>query len=111
MPSVKNPNGPSKNRLAVRAAKVKRLRQKQSAEGKNKISKADMTRGARPGLLPTSGPRAKLSGKKARKLEKKMNYALKRQTRAEGEVEMKDAPEIDEEERKDVGEEEMEGVR
>ncbi|KAM4064361.1 hypothetical protein HRG_006181 [Hirsutella rhossiliensis] len=111
MPSVKNPNGPSKNRLAARAAKVKKLRQKQCAFGKNKISKADITRGARPGLLPTSGPRAKLSAKKARKLDKKMNYAMKRKMEAEGEAEMKDAPEIDGEEKHDGGEEEMKGIQ
>lgn len=89
MPSVKNPNGPSKNRLAARAARDKKLRQKKGAEGRHKISKADVARGARPGLLPTSGPRAKLSAKKARKLEKKMNYAIKRKMEAEGEAEMK----------------------
>lgn len=89
MPSVGNPNGPSKNRLAARASKAKKQRRKRSAEPKSKIAKADTTRGARTGLLPTSGPRAKISAKKARKLEKKMGYALKRKMEAEGEADMK----------------------
>lgn len=89
MPSVKNPNGPSKNRLAARASKAKKERRKRSLAPKDKIAKADATRGARAGLLPTSGPRAKVSGKRARKLEKKMGYALKRKQEAEGEAEMK----------------------
>lgn len=89
MPSVGNPNGPSKNRLAARASKAKKQRRKRSSEPKSKIAKADTTRGARAGLLPTSGPRAKISAKKARKLEKKMGYALKRKMEADGEEEMK----------------------
>lgn len=88
MPSVKNPNGPSKNRLAARDAAAKKVRRKRSEFTKNKISKQDIARGARPGILPTSGPRAKLSAKKARKLEKKMGYAMKRRMDAEGEKEM-----------------------
>ncbi|KAK2590309.1 hypothetical protein QQS21_012003 [Conoideocrella luteorostrata] len=95
MPSVKNPNGPSKNRLAARAAASKKVRRKQSELARNKISKQDISRGARPGILPTSGPRAKISAKKARKLEKKMGYAVKRRMDAEGEKEMKDAPDMD----------------
>ncbi|OTA77271.1 hypothetical protein M434DRAFT_402378 [Hypoxylon sp. CO27-5] len=96
MPSVKNPNGPSKNRLAARAAKARKASQKRSAGSVNKnnrVAKADEKRGARPGLLPTSGPNAALSSKKRRKLERKMGYALKRKMEAEGEVEMKDVPE------------------
>lgn len=89
MPSVKNPNGPSKNRLAARATKAKAQRRKKSEEARHKISKAETTRGARPGLLPTSGPRAQISAKKARKLEKKMGYAIQRKLDAEGEVQMK----------------------
>lgn len=90
MPSVKNPNRPSKNRLAARAAKARQANQKRAdPANRSKITKADKTRGARPGLLPTSGPRAAVSAKKARKLEKKMKYALKRQMEAEGEAEMK----------------------
>ncbi|KAI2603623.1 hypothetical protein GGR54DRAFT_460691 [Hypoxylon sp. NC1633] len=96
MPSVKNPNGPSKNRLAARAAKARKQNQKRGATAlnkKHKIAKADVLRGAKPGLLPTSGPNAALSAKKRRKLERKMGYALKRRMETEGEVEMKDVPE------------------
>ncbi|KAI9155177.1 hypothetical protein HJFPF1_07753 [Paramyrothecium foliicola] len=89
MPSVKNPNGPSKNRLAARASKAKAQRRKRSEEARTKITKAEARRGARPGLLPTSGPGKKLSAKKQRKLEKKMGYAVKRRMEAEGEAEMK----------------------
>ncbi|KAL7929816.1 hypothetical protein V8C35DRAFT_172000 [Trichoderma chlorosporum] len=97
MPSVKNPNRLSKNRLAARAAKAKKANQKRAdPANQNKITKADRTRGARPGLMPTSGPRAPISGKKARKLEKKMGYALKRKMEAEGEAVMKDAPATEE---------------
>ncbi|KAI0977628.1 hypothetical protein F4678DRAFT_20354 [Xylaria arbuscula] len=97
MPSVKNPNGPSKNRLAARTAKARKHSAKQLArktqEEKHKIVKADAARGARAGLLPTSGPNAAVSAKKMRKLERKMGYALKRKMEAEGEVEMKDVSE------------------
>lgn len=92
MPSVKNPNRPSRNRLAARAAKVrKQQRQKHEAAKTTKggVEKSDVKRGARPGLLPTSGPRAPISSKKQRKLERKMGYALKRKMEAEGEVVMK----------------------
>ncbi|KAK3936638.1 hypothetical protein QBC46DRAFT_295859 [Diplogelasinospora grovesii] len=96
MPSVKNPNKPSKNRLAARAAKSKKVRAQQSAAGKqSRIEKADARRGARPGLLPTSGPNAPLSSKKQRKREKQLAHALKRKMEAEGEVVMKDAPAAD----------------
>jgi hypothetical protein len=88
MPSVKNPNGPSKNRLAARASKAKAQRQQREAHARNKISKPDVARGARPGLLPNSGPNAKLSSKKQRKLDKKLGYALKRKMEREGEVVM-----------------------
>ncbi|EFY99790.1 hypothetical protein X797_001198 [Metarhizium robertsii] len=94
MPSVKNPNGPSKNRLAARASAAKKVRRKRSELARNKISKQDVARGARPGILPTSGPRAKVSAKKARKLEKKMGYALKRRMEAEGEKQMLGEPEL-----------------
>ncbi|PHH90376.1 hypothetical protein CDD83_3862 [Cordyceps sp. RAO-2017] len=111
MPSVKNPNRPSKNRLAARAAKATSQRRKRSLEGKNKINKADTKRGARPGLLPTSGPRAQMSAKKARKLEKKLGYALKRKMEADGEAEMKDAPQLEVDKLKNQGGEvEMEGI-
>ncbi|KAI1455436.1 hypothetical protein F4805DRAFT_459817 [Annulohypoxylon moriforme] len=96
MPSVKNPNGPSKNRLAARAAKARQANKKRVAGASkkdNRVAKADQKRGARTGLLPTSGPNAALSSKKKRKLEKKMGYALKRKMDAEGEIEMKDVSE------------------
>ncbi|CAJ2510412.1 Uu.00g051150.m01.CDS01 [Anthostomella pinea] len=94
MPSVKNPNGPSKNRLAARRATARSKTQKQTAQAsKNKIAKADATRGARAGLLPNSGPRAALSSKKRRKLERKMGYALQRKFERDGEVLMEDVPE------------------
>lgn len=89
MPSNGNLNGPSKNRLAARRSKGKADRRKRSQMPKDKVAKADTTRGARPGIMPTSGPRAKLSSKKAKKLEKKMGYALKRKMEADGEAEMK----------------------
>lgn len=89
MPSVSNPNGPSKNRLAARASKARKERRKKSETPKDKVAKADTTRGARKGLLPTSGPRAKLSAKKQRKVEKRAAHALKRKMEAEGEAEMK----------------------
>ncbi|KAI0847266.1 hypothetical protein F5Y00DRAFT_124282 [Daldinia vernicosa] len=96
MPSVKNPNGPSKNRLVARAAKARKQNQKRistaALDKKGRVAKADTKRGARPGLLPTSGPNAALSSKKRRKLERKMNHAMKRKMEAEGEVEMKDVP-------------------
>ncbi|OAA72422.1 hypothetical protein ISF_01495 [Cordyceps fumosorosea ARSEF 2679] len=109
MPSVKNPNGPSKNRLAARAAKARKTSQKRSEENKHKIAKVDVRRGARPGLLPNSGPNAKVSSKKARKLQKKLGYAMQRKAEAEGEAVMTDAP-ADEEERLGPDETEMEGI-
>ena len=97
MPSVKNPNAPSKNRLAARSAKARKSRQKAAALGQlasvgGKAAKADARRGARPGLLPTSGPRAPVSKKRARRDEKRIAHALKRKMEAEareGEVVMK----------------------
>ncbi|KAI0896196.1 hypothetical protein F4806DRAFT_53445 [Annulohypoxylon nitens] len=96
MPSVKNPNGPSKIRLAARAAKARKANQKRvtgASTKENRVAKADQKRGARTGLLPTSGPNKALSAKRRRKLEKKMGYAMKRKMEAEGEVEMKDVSE------------------
>ncbi|QUC20954.1 uncharacterized protein UV8b_05195 [Ustilaginoidea virens] len=83
MPSVKNPNAPSGNRLAARAAAARKTRRKRSQLARNKIPPRDVARGARPGILPTSGPRARLSAKKARKLDKKLGYALQRRAAAE----------------------------
>lgn len=91
MPSVKNPNKPSKNRLAARAGSIKKKAQQQSAAGRipSGIVKADLKRGARSGLMPTSGPRKPISAKRQRKLDKKLGYALKRKQEAEGDAEMK----------------------
>ena len=89
MVSVKNPNQPSRNRVAARAAKGRKAQQKRSAAGKSGISKLDARRGARPGLLPTSGPRAALSSKKQRKLERALRHATQRKMEADGEVVMK----------------------
>ncbi|KAK7906405.1 hypothetical protein PG985_016411 [Apiospora marii] len=93
MPSVKNPNGPSKNRQAAMRASAKKKAQKSSAAGQGRVLKSDARRGAREGILPTSGPNRALSAKKQRKLDKARAHALKRKMEAEGEVEMKDAAE------------------
>ncbi|KAF4121857.1 hypothetical protein GMORB2_1697 [Geosmithia morbida] len=101
MPSVANPNKPSSNRLAARSSKAKKIQRQRVEAAQHKISKQDVARGARPGLLPSSGPNRKLSAKKARKMEKKMGYALKRRMEAEGIVSMQeDAPEPETEEKK-----------
>ncbi|KAK3366171.1 hypothetical protein B0T24DRAFT_597906 [Lasiosphaeria ovina] len=93
MVSRKNPNQPSKNRLASRAGKVRKENARREATaGLDKVAKADTRHGARPGLMPTSGPRKPLSSKKAKKVQQRLALALKRKQEAEGEVEMKDAP-------------------
>lgn len=89
MPSVKNPNGPSQNRLAARRATARKQTQQAARVSKDKAMKADQKRGAGGGLLPTSGPRRALSAKKQRKLDRKLGYAVKRKMEADGEVEMK----------------------
>jgi hypothetical protein len=90
MPSVKNPNYASRNRVAARNAKSRKAQQKHKASvGRSRIAKADARRGARPGLLPTSGPNAKLSAKKQRKVDKALAHAVKRRMEAEAEVVMK----------------------
>lgn len=91
MVSVKNPNVPSKNRQTARASKARKHQQKRASESnKNKVAKADTKRGARTGILPTSGPNAAKSAKKLKRIERRRAAALKRQMEAEGEVEMKD---------------------
>jgi hypothetical protein len=94
MPSRKNPNTPSKNRIAARAGKARKTRQYAATQGAlaatgGAIAKADSRRGARPGLLPTSGPRAAISKKKQRKIERALGHAMKRKMESEGEVVMK----------------------
>ncbi|KAK1835880.1 ribosome biogenesis protein ALB1 [Podospora conica] len=91
MVSRKNPNQPSKNRLAARAGAAKKKAQMSSAAGRMKVSKQDHARGAGGGLLPTSGPNAAPSKKKQKKLDQRLRLALKRKMELEGEVEMKDA--------------------
>ncbi|KAI1635715.1 hypothetical protein F4809DRAFT_612632 [Biscogniauxia mediterranea] len=93
MPSVKNPNGPSANKLAARAAKARQRAQKQAIAAqstKTRVERADTTRGAREGLLPTSGPNRAISAKRRRKMLRKLGYAKQRQAEAEGEVVMRD---------------------
>lgn len=97
MVSVKNPNVTSQNRVRARAARSRKQGLKATREAKlpTRVAKADARRGARPGLLPTSGPNAPLSSKKQRKLEKQMAHALRRKREEEEkekerqEVEMK----------------------
>ncbi|KAK3953948.1 hypothetical protein QBC32DRAFT_312474 [Pseudoneurospora amorphoporcata] len=88
MPSVRNPNGPSKNRLIAKKATLRKLRQRESAQGKmekiHNITRDDQNRGARVGLLPNSGPKKALGKKAQRKLEKKMGYAIRRKMEKEG---------------------------
>lgn len=88
MPSVKNPNKPSKNRLAARASKAKKRAQKASAIGTRAvrfaISNSDAQRGAKPGLLPTSGPNAALSKKKAKKMEQRRRLLKRKMEEVEG---------------------------
>ena len=50
----------------------------------HKITRDDQNRGARPGLLPNSGPKKALGKKAQRKLEKKMGYAIRRKMEKEG---------------------------
>lgn len=79
MPSVKNPNGPSQNRLKARASRARKVTSK-SAAGKNKSRalKADEKRGAREGLLPNSGPRRALGKKQQQKLDRRIANEMKR---------------------------------
>ena len=92
MATIKNPNAPCKQRLRARAGKARKGGSKASKVTRWEragISNADATRGARPGLMPTSGPGRPLSKKKQRKVEHRLAMALKRQLEAEGEVEVK----------------------
>lgn len=93
MPSVKNPNTVSRNRQIARAAKARKQSLKAATSARRnptRIDKSDARRGARPGLLPTSGPNRALSKKKQRKLEKLMAHAIRRKEQADAakEVEM-----------------------
>ena len=83
MVSRKNPNQPSKNRLAARAGSAKKVARQSSAAGQTKLSIQDRQRGANSGLLPTSGPRAALSKKKAKKLEQRTRLNARRRAELE----------------------------
>ncbi|PHH60997.1 hypothetical protein CDD81_963 [Ophiocordyceps australis] len=108
MPSVRKSKAASK-----KAANASQIAKIQTQAHQAKVKKAAFRRGARPGLLPTSGPGSSISGKKARKLQRKIGYALKRSMEARGEVEMKDAPEIGIKETREAtpAEEKMEGIQ
>ncbi|KAH8750125.1 hypothetical protein F5882DRAFT_340765 [Hyaloscypha sp. PMI_1271] len=90
MPSRGNPNVPNKQRRIASRVKV----QKRNAV--SKVSKNPRGTARSNVLLPTSGPLAPPSGKKARKLEKARNHARQRAVQKamqqEGEVQMTDAP-------------------
>ncbi|KXJ92595.1 hypothetical protein Micbo1qcDRAFT_194008 [Microdochium bolleyi] len=117
MPSVKNPNGPSQNRLKARASRARKVTSKSNAgRGKSRVLKADEKRGAREGLLPTSGPRRALGKKQQQKLDRRIAKELKRKAELEGaeggaedeedegEEEMKDAAEDEEDDAKAIEE-------
>lgn len=80
MVSVKNPNVTSQNRMRARASRSRKqgLKAVRDAKLPTRVEKADTRRGARAGILPTSGPNAALSKKKQRKVEKQMAHALRR---------------------------------
>lgn len=85
MPSVKNPNTVSRNRQIAHSAKARKQSRKSLALSQlpSRVAKADARRGARTGLLPTSGPNAALSAKKARKVEKQLAHAIRRKAEAD----------------------------
>lgn len=85
MVSVKNPNVTSQNRMRARASKSRKLGLKhvRAARLPTLEAQADTRRGARTGILPTSGPNAALSKKKQRKVEKQIAHALRRKNEAE----------------------------
>lgn len=86
MVSRKNPNVTSQNRMRARASKSRKLGLKhvKAARLPSLEAQADTRRGARTGILPTSGPNAALSKKKQRKVEKQIAHALRRKQEAEG---------------------------
>lgn len=92
--SVKNPNCISQNRQRALRAKARKHTHQITASARlpDRVARADTRRGARTGLLPTSGPNRPLSSKKARKLEKQMAHAIRRKREEEekkSQVEMK----------------------
>lgn len=95
--SVKNPNCVSRNRQRALRAKARKqtLQAAASARLPDRVARADVKRGARTGLLPTSGPNKPLSSKKARKLEKQMAHAIRRKREEEdkkSQIEMQGEP-------------------
>jgi hypothetical protein len=86
MPSRGNPNVPNKQRRIASRSKI----QKRNAV--NKVSKNPRGTARSNVLLPTSGPLAPPSSKKARKLEKAKNHARQRAVekamQQQGEVQM-----------------------
>ncbi|PSR76736.1 hypothetical protein BD289DRAFT_356052, partial [Coniella lustricola] len=85
MPSVKNPNTVGRNRQIANLARARKHSAKQVSQAKlgSRVAKQDARRGARAGLLPTSGPNAALSKKKQRKIEKQLAHAIRRKEEAE----------------------------
>ncbi|CAN8095239.1 unnamed protein product [Discula destructiva] len=98
MPSVKNPNTVGRNRTIAQRAKARKATSKTLRMSRlpDRIAQADTRRGARTGLLPTSGPNARLSKKKERKVEKQIAHALRRKAELEAkkEVEMQDVTDV-----------------
>ncbi|KAJ4302032.1 hypothetical protein N0V88_002165 [Collariella sp. IMI 366227] len=72
---------PSAKKASRQAASAGKLVKRGGA-----VAKSDARHGARPGLMPTSGPRKPVSAKRQRKLEKKMGYALKRKMERRGDA-------------------------
>ncbi|KAH6695018.1 hypothetical protein F5X68DRAFT_227016 [Plectosphaerella plurivora] len=87
-PSAKNPNGPSRLQSVANARKARsqQARVEALASNKNRIAKQDARRGARPGILPTSGPNTALSRKKAKKIERALGHAQRRQQQQEAQA-------------------------
>lgn len=89
MPSVKNPNTVGRNRSIAQRAKARKSTRKtlKLAKLATRVAQADTRRGARTGLLPTSGPNAALSKKKQHKVEKQLAHALRRKAEMEAALE------------------------
>lgn len=87
-PSAKNPNGPSRLKLVsnARKAKSQQARVEALAKNNNRIAKQDSRRGARPGILPSSGPNTAISRKKAKKIERALGHAQRRQLEQEAQA-------------------------
>lgn len=90
MPSVKNPNTVGRNRTIAQRAKARKSTCKtlKMAKLPTRVAQADTRRGARTGLLPTSGPNAAMSKKKQRKVEKQLAHAIRRKAEREAQLEV-----------------------